>query len=59
MTRHSRVLGGQTIGRSNDIVCDLHRTCGGDKKREFSGLASKPVAMVCQWFALKTTATVS
>jgi hypothetical protein len=47
------------IGRFGDTVCDSHRTRGGDKKRVFSGLASKPVAMVCQWFELKTTATVS
>jgi hypothetical protein len=47
------------IGRSGDVVCDPHRTRGGDKKREFSGLASKLMAMVCQWFGLKTTAMVS
>jgi hypothetical protein len=41
------------IGRSGDVVCDPHRTCGGDEKREFSGLASKSVAMVYQWFVLK------
>jgi hypothetical protein len=40
-------------------VCDPHRTCGGDKKHGFSGLASKSVATVCQWFGLKTTAIVS
>jgi hypothetical protein len=49
----SRVLGGQMIGRSGDVVCDPHRTCGGDEKRGFSGLASKSVAMVYQWFVLK------
>jgi hypothetical protein len=41
--------------RSGDALCDPHRTHGGDEKRRFPGLASKPVAMVCQWFDLKTT----
>jgi hypothetical protein len=31
----------------------------GDKKHMFFSLASKPMAMICQWFGLKTTATVS
>jgi hypothetical protein len=39
-------------------VCDLHRTRGGDEKRGVSSLASKLVVIVCQWFDLKTTATV-
>jgi hypothetical protein len=26
----SRVLGGQTIRRSGDVMCDPHRTRGGD-----------------------------
>jgi hypothetical protein len=43
------------IRRSGDAVCDPHRTRGGDKKREFSGLASKLVVTVCQWFGHKTT----
>jgi hypothetical protein len=55
----SRVLGGRTIKRSGDAVCDLHRTHGGDEKRGLSSLASKPTAMVCQWFGLKTNATVT
>jgi hypothetical protein len=46
------------IGRSGDAVCNPHGTRGGDKKHGFPGLASKPVATVCQWFGLKTTATV-
>jgi hypothetical protein len=46
------------IGRSDDVVCDPHHTCGGDKKHEFPGLASKPVVTVCQWFGLKTIATI-
>jgi hypothetical protein len=40
-------------------VCNPHRTHGGDEKRGFPDLASKPLAMVCQWFGLKTTVTVS
>jgi hypothetical protein len=40
-------------------VYDPHRTRGGDEKRRFSGLASKPVVTVCQWFGLRTTTTVS
>jgi hypothetical protein len=57
------------IGRSGDTVCDPHRTRGGDEKRRFSGLASKPVVTVSyfrpqiqsRWFSdlgLKITATV-
>jgi hypothetical protein len=51
MIRYKSVLSGRTIGRSSDAVCDPHHTCGGDKKHVFSSLASKLVAMVCQWFA--------
>jgi hypothetical protein len=40
-------------------VCDPHHTHGGHKKRGFPGLASKPVAMVCQWLGLKITTIVS
>jgi hypothetical protein len=47
------------IERLGDVVCDLHRTRGGDEKHGLSGLASKPVATVYQWFVLKTTSTVS
>jgi hypothetical protein len=47
------------IGRSKDVVCDPHHTHEGDEKCGFSSLASKLVAMVCQWFSLKTTTTVS
>jgi hypothetical protein len=54
----SQVLGGQTIGRSGDVVCDLHHTRGGDEKHRFSVLDSKLVATVCQWFSLKPTFTV-
>jgi hypothetical protein len=42
-----------------DTVCDLYRTRGGDEKRGFFSLASKLVVIVCQWFGLKTTTTVS
>jgi hypothetical protein len=34
--RTGRVLGGQTIGRSGDVVCDLYRARG-DEEREFLG----------------------
>jgi hypothetical protein len=37
----SRVLGGRTVERSGDVVCDLHRAQG-DKERGFLALASKP-----------------
>jgi hypothetical protein len=43
----SWVLGGRTIRRSGDTVCDPHRTRGGDEKRGFPDLASKPVVMFC------------
>jgi hypothetical protein len=33
-----RVLGGWTIGGSDDTVCGLHRACG-DEERGFLGLA--------------------
>jgi hypothetical protein len=55
----SQTLGGQTIRRSGDTVYDPHHTCEGDEKHRFPGLASKPVAMVYQWFGLNTTMTVS
>jgi hypothetical protein len=51
--------GGGMIERSADTVCDPHRTQGGDGKCRLSGLPSKPVAIVCQWFGLKTTVTFS
>jgi hypothetical protein len=47
------------IWRLGDTVCDPHCTCGGDEKRGVFGLTSKPVAMVYQWFGLKTNATIS
>jgi hypothetical protein len=36
----SRVLGGRTVERSGDVVCDLHRAQG-DEEHEFLDLASK------------------
>jgi hypothetical protein len=68
--RTGRVLGGQTIGRSGDAMCSLHRACG-DEEHGFLGCVSKPRStvyqwfglktkgMVCQWFGLKTIRTVS
>jgi hypothetical protein len=53
-----RVLGGQMIKRSGDAMCCLHRARG-DEERGFLGLASKPRLVVCQWFGLKSTWTVS
>jgi hypothetical protein len=47
------------IRKWGDIVCNPHRTHGGDEKHCFFSLASKPVATVCQWFGLKTNAIVS
>jgi hypothetical protein len=49
-----RVLGSQTIERSGDAMCGLHRAQG-DEERWFFGLVSKPRPMVYQWFDLKTT----
>jgi hypothetical protein len=40
-------------------VCDPYHTRGADEKHRISGLASKLVVMVCQWFDLKTTVTIS
>jgi hypothetical protein len=34
--RTGQVLGGRTIERLDDTVCDLHRACG-DKERGFLG----------------------
>jgi hypothetical protein len=48
MIRHtSWILGGRTIGRSGDVVCNPHCTHEGDEKHGLSGLASKSVVMVC------------
>jgi hypothetical protein len=40
-------------------MCDPHHTRGGDEKRVFSSLVSKSMAIVCEWFGLKTIATTS
>jgi hypothetical protein len=56
-SRTGRVLGGRKIERSDDVVCDLHRARG-DEKRGFLGSTSKQRSIVCQWFGLKTTGTV-
>jgi hypothetical protein len=52
-----RLLCGQTIERSGDVMCDLHRTQG-DEECMFLGLASKPRSMVSLGLALKPVATV-
>jgi hypothetical protein len=53
-----RILSGRMIGRSGDVVCDLH-CAQEDEEREFFGWASKPRLTVYQWFGLKITGTVS
>jgi hypothetical protein len=52
-----RVLGGQTIERSGDAVCGLHRTQG-DEERGFLSSASKPRSTVSPGLASKLVATV-
>jgi hypothetical protein len=42
-----RVLGGQTIERSDDALCGLYCSQR-DKERGFLSLASKPRPMACQ-----------
>jgi hypothetical protein len=56
--RTGRVLDGRAIERSGGTVCGLHRAHGDDECR-FLDWASKPSLMVCHWFDLKTTGTVS
>jgi hypothetical protein len=53
-----RIVSGQIIERSGDIVCGLHHTRG-DKEPMFLDLASKPRSTVCQWFGIKITGSVS
>jgi hypothetical protein len=55
--RIGRVLGGETVEKSGDVVCGLHHARG-DEEHECPGGASNPRSMVCQWFCLKTTRTV-
>jgi hypothetical protein len=50
------ILDGQTIERSGDIVCGLHRTQG-DKEHMFLGLASKSRSMVFPGLASKLVAS--
>jgi hypothetical protein len=52
-----RILGGQTIERSGDVVCDLHRAQG-DEEREFLSSASKPKSTVSPDLASKLVATI-
>jgi hypothetical protein len=52
------VLSGRTIERSGDTVCGLYHARGA-QECGFLGLASKPRAMVCQQFGLRTTRTIS
>jgi hypothetical protein len=52
-----QVLGGQTIERLGDVVCDLQRAQG-DEEHGFLGLASKPRSTVSPGLASKPVATV-
>jgi hypothetical protein len=52
-----RVLGGQTIGGSGDIVCGLHRGQG-DEEHRFLGLTSKPRSTGFLIWASKSVATI-
>jgi hypothetical protein len=48
-----RILGGRTIGRSDNTVCDLHRAQE-DKEHEFLGLTLKLRSIVSPDLGLKT-----
>jgi hypothetical protein len=50
------ILGGQTIGRSDDAVCGLHRTQG-DEEHKFLCLATKPRLTVSPDLASKSVAS--
>jgi hypothetical protein len=52
-----RVLSGQTIERSGDTVCGLHRAQR-DEEHKFLGSASKPRSTVSPGLASKPVATV-
>jgi hypothetical protein len=52
-----QVLGGRTIERSGDTVCDLHRAQE-DDECGFLGLASKPRSTVSLSLTSKSVATV-
>jgi hypothetical protein len=47
-----RILGGRTIGRSDNTVCDLHRAQE-DKEHEFLGLTLKLRSIVSPDLGLK------
>jgi hypothetical protein len=53
-----RVLSGQRIERSDDVVCDLYHTQR-NEERGFLGLASKPRSTLSPGLASKSVATVS
>jgi hypothetical protein len=53
----SRVLGGQTIERSDDAMCGLHRAQG-DEELKFLGLAAKPRSTISSSLVSKLVATV-
>jgi hypothetical protein len=50
-----RVLGDQTIERSDDAMCGLHRAQG-DEEHGFPGLSSKPRLTISPSLALKPVA---
>jgi hypothetical protein len=52
-----RVLGGRTIERSGDVVCDLHHAQGGEE-REFLSLDSKPRLTVSPGLTSKPMGTI-
>jgi hypothetical protein len=54
----SRILGGRTIERLSDAVCDLH-CARGDEERGFLDLALKPRSTVSFGLLSKPVASVS
>jgi hypothetical protein len=56
-SRTDRVLGGQTIGRSSDVICDLYYAQG-DEEHRFLSLASKPRSAVSLILTSKPVTTV-
>jgi hypothetical protein len=56
-SRTDRVLGGRTIGRSGDAICDLY-CAQGDEEHMFLSLASKPRSTVSLILTSKLVATV-
>jgi hypothetical protein len=51
-----RILGGRTIGRSDDVVCGLHRTQG-DEEHKFLCLTTKLRLTVSPDLASKSVAS--